>query len=87
MSLAWILGVDEDVIKVNNDEDIEFLGQDLVNITLKAGCCIKQTKGHYLVLEMAVSSLESSLPFIAFFYLHPMVSTREVKLGESFCSA
>ena len=35
VSLAWILNVDEDVIKVNNDKDIEFLGQDLVNIALE----------------------------------------------------
>ena len=26
VSLAWVLDVDEDVIKVKNDENIEFLG-------------------------------------------------------------
>ena len=85
VSLAWVLGVDEDVIEVNNDEDIEFLGQDLVNVALEAGRGVGQPKRHYLVLEVAVSSPESRLLFIALFYPHPMVSTREVKLGESFC--
>ena len=84
VSLAWILCINEDVIKVNNDKNIKFLSQDLVNIALKAGRCVGQFKKHYLVLELAVSSLESRLPFITLFYPHPMVNTREVKLGESF---
>ena len=41
VSLAWVLGVDEDIIKVNNYKDIEFLGQDLINIALKAGRYIR----------------------------------------------
>ena len=86
VSLAWVFGVDEDVIEVNNDEDIEFLGQDLVNVTLEAGRGVGLPKRHYLVLEVAVSSPESRLIFIALFYPHPMVSTREVELGKSFCS-
>ena len=86
MSLAWVLGVDKNVIEVNNDKDIEFLGQDLVNVALKAGRGVGQPKRHYLVLEVAVSSLESRLPFIALFYPHPIVSTCEVELGELFCS-
>ena len=40
VSFAWVLNIDEDVIKVNNDKNIEFLGQDLVNIALEAGQCI-----------------------------------------------
>ena len=41
VSLAWVLGIDENIIKVNNDEDIEFLSQYLVNIALEAGRCIE----------------------------------------------
>ena len=78
--------MDEDVIKVNNDENIEFLGQDLVNVALEIGRGIGQPKRHYLVLEVAVSSPESRLPFIILFYPHPMVSTCEVELDELFCS-
>ena len=86
MSLAWVLSVDEDVIEVNNDKNIEFLGQDHVNVALEACQGVGQPKKHYLVLKVAVSSPESRLPFIALFYPHPMVSTREIELGESFCS-
>ena len=85
VSLAWVLGVDENVIEVNNDKDIKFLDQDLVIVTLETGRGVRQLKRHYLVLEVVVSSLESCLLFIALFYLHPMVSTCEVRLDELFC--
>ena len=87
MSLAWIFGIDENVIEINNDKDIEFFGHDLVDIVLEAGRYVGQHKKHYLVLKVAVSSPESYFLFIALFYPHPMVSTCEVKLGESFCLA
>ena len=41
VSLTWVLNVDEDVIEVNNDKDIKFLYQDLVNIALEASRCVK----------------------------------------------
>ena len=69
MSLPWVFCVDENVIEINNDKDIKFFGQDLVNIALEAGQCIGQLKKHYLVLEVAVSSPESvfhSLPSFIF---------------------
>ena len=86
VSLAWVLGIDEDVIEISNDEDIEFLGQNLVNVALEAGRGVRLPKRHYLALEMAVSSSESRFPFIALFYPHPIVSTCEVELGELFRS-
>ena len=87
MSLALVFDIDKNVIKVNNNKDIKFLSQDLVNIALEAGQCVRQPKRHYLVLKVAVSSLESLLPFIALFYPYPMINTCEFKLGELFCLA
>ena len=84
--MAWVLGIDENVIEVNNDKNIEFFGQDLVNISLEAGWCVKQPKRHDLVLEMAVSSPKSCFPFIALFYPYSIIITCEIKLGKSFCS-
>ena len=86
MSLAWVLGVNKDVIKVNNDKDIEFFDQDLVNIALEAGRCVGQPKKNYLVLEVAVLNPESRLPFIAFFDSYLMISSRKIELDELFGS-
>ena len=36
MSLAWVFGVDKDVIQIYNDEDNKLFYQDLIDITLKA---------------------------------------------------
>ena len=36
MTLARILNIDEDVILINNNKDIKFFGQDLIDITLEA---------------------------------------------------
>lgn len=32
VTLAWILGIDQDVVKVYNDKDIKLLCQDIVNV-------------------------------------------------------
>ena len=86
MGLAWVFGLNKDIIKINNDKYIEFLSQSLTNITLEASWCIGEPKKHYLVFEVAVSSLESCFPFIAFFNPHPMIKACEIKLGELFGS-
>ena len=36
VSLACILDVDQNVIKVNNHKNIKFFGQDLIDVTLEA---------------------------------------------------
>ena len=41
VSLAWVLGIDEDDIEINNNKDIKFLDTDLVNIALEAGRCVR----------------------------------------------
>ena len=41
VSLVWVFGIDKDVIKINNDKNIKFLDQDLVNIALEAGRCVR----------------------------------------------
>ena len=40
VSLACIFSIDQDVIQVDDHENIEFFGQDLINITLEAGWCV-----------------------------------------------
>ena len=37
LTLALVLGIDEDVIQVHDNEDIKLFCQDLIDITLEAG--------------------------------------------------
>ena len=37
VALAWIFNVNQDVIQVDNDKNIEFFGQNFVDVPLEAG--------------------------------------------------
>ncbi len=80
---ALALGVDEDVIEVYYHKKIELLCQDLVDVTLKRGWCVGQSKRHDLIFEMAIAGPESRLPFIAFRDPHLMVGIGQIELSET----
>ncbi len=82
MLFVLVLSVDENIIEIHYYEDVELLGQDLVDITLKRGWCVGQFERHDLVLEMAIAGPESRLPFVAFLDPHLMVGIGQIKLGE-----
>ena len=84
VGFAWVLGIDKDIIWINNNKNIKFFDQDLIDITLETSRCIEESKRYYLVLEVAVLSLKDLFLFIALFYLHLIVSICEVKLDELF---
>ncbi len=80
---ALALSVDEDVIEIHYHENVEFLGQDLVDVALKRGRCVGQTKRHNLVLKMAIAGPEGRLPFTAFPDPHSMIGIGQIELGET----
>ena len=42
----WIVGVDEDIIQVDNNTDIEHVREDIVHKSLKSGQSIGESKRH-----------------------------------------
>ena len=84
MGLAWVFSKDKNIIQINNDKNIKLFDQNLIDVTLEAGWCVRKPKKYYLVLKVAVSNPEDRLPFIALFYLYSMVSTCKVELGKLF---
>ncbi len=76
------LSVDEDVIEIHYYKDVELLGQDLVDVTLKHGQCINQSERHDLVLKIAIAGPEGRFPFVAFPDPHSMVGIGQIELGE-----
>ncbi len=74
MLFALALNVNEDVIEVHYDKNVELLCQDLIDITLECGQYIGQSKGHHLILKIAIVCHESCLLFVAFPDPHSMVS-------------
>ena len=46
VGLAWVFGIDKDIILINNDKNIKLFGQDLFNITLKTGWYVRKPEKH-----------------------------------------
>ena len=82
MLFAFILGINEDVIKVHYYKNVKLFCQNLVDIVLERGRCVNQSKRHHLVLEIAIASFEGRLLFIAFLNLYLMVGIGQIKLNE-----
>ncbi len=82
MLFAFAFDIDEDVIEVHYHKNIELLCQDLIDIVLKHGQCVGQSKSHNLVLKVAIASPEGRLLFIAFPNPHSMISIGQIELGE-----
>ncbi len=80
---ALALSVDEDVIEIHYHENVEFVGQDLVDITLKRGRCVGQSERYDLIPEMAIAGPEGRLSVIAFPAPHSMVGIGQIELGET----
>ena len=74
MLFSFILDINKDVIKIYYHKNVKFLCQDLVDIVLKSGQYVNQSKKHHLVLKIVIAGLKSYLLFIAFSNLDPMVS-------------
>ena len=49
--LFRVLGVDEDVVEVDNHEHVEEVREDVVHEVLESGGCICEPKGHHTPLE------------------------------------
>ena len=82
VAFALIFGIDKDIIQIHNNEDIKFFCEDLIDVALEYCRSVGQSKRHHLIFEIAVSSLESSLPLISFANSHPVVGTGEVELSK-----
>ena len=82
MACSFIFGIDENIIQIYNDKDIKFFHKNFIDVALECIWSIGQSKRHYLILEVTVSSPESSLLLIFFANSHPMIGTGEVELGK-----
>ncbi len=81
--LAFAFDVDEDVIEVQYHKNVELLCQDLINVTLKRGRCIGQSKTHDLVLEVTIVGPESRFLFVAFLDPHSIVGISQIELDKA----
>ncbi len=74
MFFSFALNIDENIIKVYNNKNIELFYQDHVDIAPESDKYINQSKKHYLVLEIAITSFKNYLLFITFSDPHLKIS-------------
>ncbi len=79
---ALTFSIDEDVIEIHYHENVELLGQEFVDITLKCDRCVGQSKRHDLILEIAIAGPEGRFSFIAFPDPYSIIGIGQIELGE-----
>ena len=62
---ADVIGVNKDVIEVNNGTDIGHICKDIVHKMLKCGRTIRESEGHDQPFKQSISGLKHHFPFIA----------------------
>ena len=60
-----VLGVDEDVVKIDNDTDVEHVSKNSVDKLLESCRGVGQAKRHYQPFIGSILCVEGSLPLIA----------------------
>ncbi len=82
MRLTGVLGIDQNVVCVNNDKNVKLLGKDLVDVSLEAIWSIGQTKGRDLIFEVAIPGTECCLSLVTLSNSHLMIGITEIPLGK-----
>ena len=76
-----IIGINEDVVQVNDDNDVDHVREDVIHESLEGCRCISKPFRHYHPLERTIMGSEHSFPFIPSNKLHQMICMPEVDLG------
>jgi len=80
-----IVGVDEDIVQVNEDTNIKEVAKNVIHELLKGGWRIGESERHYTPFKGAIVSLECSFPFVTFTDSDKMVGVSEVNVREQLC--
>ena len=61
-----IIGVDEDIVKVDDNGDFKHIGKDVMDKVLESHGSVGKSKWHNMPFKGTVAGVECSLPFISF---------------------
>ncbi len=83
MYFVFAFSVDENVIELYYHKNVELFYQDLIDVILKYGRCVGQSKRHDLIFKVIIAGLEGRFPFIAFFDSHLIVGISQIELDKT----
>jgi hypothetical protein len=64
--LRRVVGIDQDVINIDNDANIKHIAENVIHEMLKNSWTVGKTERHDLPLKRTVSGLKGGLPFVTF---------------------
>ena len=79
--LHEVVGIDQDVIQIDNDVDVCHIHENVVHESLKSCRSISKAFWLYQPLERSISSLESDFPFVSFGNAYEMIHMPEIDFG------
>ena len=77
-----VVGVDQDVIEVDEYTYIQEIGEDIVHETEESSRSIGEAERHNTPLEGSIASTEGGLPFVSFMDPNKMVCMPEIDLSK-----
>src|SRR5882672_4741785 len=83
--LGNVVGIDEDVVQIDDDYDVDHIREDVIHELLESCWCISKPFRNYQPFEGTISGSEGSLPFVSMRNLDKMVCVSEVDFGVDSC--
>ena len=77
-----VIGVDQDVVQINENAYIQEVGENIIHKTLKSGGGIGKSERHNAPLKRAIASAKRSFPFVTFTDPDKVVCMLEIDFGE-----
>ena len=65
LMLRGVIGIDQDIVKVDDNIDVEQVGEDVLHESLEGCRGIAESKGHDQHFEESEVGPEGRLPFVA----------------------
>lgn len=72
------------MIYINNNKDIKFFEQNLVDISLKVSWYVRKCKKHYMLLKVPKTRSSDRFLFIAFLDFFFIISICQIQLRKLF---
>src|ERR1700742_796434 len=82
--LLFGFGEDQDVVKIDNDKDINDIREGVIHEVLELGRRVAQSKRHNTVFKETIFCLECCLPFITWFNPDKVISGLKIQGGKVF---
>ena len=79
--LGGIIRIDEDVIKVDDNRNVNHVGKDVVHKMLESSWSVGETERHNQPFKRPITSLECSLPFVSVSNADKIIGMPKVDFG------